>query len=245
MALVLSQGRSLGLRMGLKMGLALALGLSATGLLALAINAPEAGAQESQESQDSDAPNTSEAAFTTSEYSANQTIGGVAFGDLRMGDPQAPVTMIEYASLTCPHCARFHSVVLPEIETLYIATGRVRLIFRNFILNQYDLYAAMIARCMGPGKIYAFQQQLFRTQPEWLDGNIIGNLARMAEDAGMDRESFDTCLTNDDLKNHLVGMQAYGNEQLDVTGTPTVFINGEKISGVQTIEIFAAAIGDE
>ena len=157
-------------------------------LLALWFLAPSASAQDT---------------FTTTEYSANQVIRGVGFGDLRMGDPRAPVTMIEYASLTCPYCAQFHSLVLPQIEERYIATGRVRLIFRNFILNQYDLYAAMISRCMGPGKIYAFQERLFQTQPEWLDGNIIGNLARIAAEEGMDRETFDGCLTNEELRNHL------------------------------------------
>ena len=159
------------------------------------------------------------------EYSSERTIDGVAFGELSMGDPNAPITMIEYASLTCSHCAAFHNNTLPLIKEKYIETGEVRLVYRNYILNQYDLYASMITRCAGPEKAFGMMSLFFNRQSVWMQGDIVNNLASLARRAGMNRATFDQCLANRDLQADILTMREQGNED-GVTGTPTFLING-------------------
>ena len=211
---------------------------AAAGLLLTACgdsSKPEDSADASKPQSDvastADTSTTAESATSGStavnvEYSSGYTIDGIAFGELSMGDPNAPITMIEYASLTCSHCAAFHNNTLPLIKEKYIETGEVRLVYRNYILNQWDLYASMISRCAGPEKAFGMMSLFFNRQSVWMQGDIVNNLASLARRAGMNRATFDQCLANRDLQADILTMREQGNED-GVTGTPTFLINGE------------------
>jgi protein-disulfide isomerase len=194
---------------------------------------------------DSSAPAPTASAYGPIDYSAAYVVDGVAFGELSMGNPDAPVTMIEYASLTCSHCAYFHNNVLPELKTRYIETGQVRLVFRNYILNQFDLYASMISRCAGPERAFGMMTLFYNRQAQWMNDDIVANLAALARRAGLNRAAFDMCLQNAPLQANILEMQEMGSNQDNVTGTPTFFINGERIDGAVPIEEFIEVIEDE
>jgi len=157
-------------------------------------------------------------------------------GDRQLGPDNAPVTIIEYASLTCPHCANFHKTTLPEMKKRYIDTGKVRLIFREFALNPLDAGAVMLSRCLDKDKYFDFVDILFQKQEQWVVQRPIEPLLAIAKQAGFSKESFDACLKNQQL---LDGIEAQRNRAADrfgVNSTPTFFINGKIARGGLSIE---------
>src|SRR5262245_46064913 len=120
-------------------------------------------------------------------------------GDMALGDEKAPVTIIEYASMTCPHCAAFHATTYPELKKRYIHTGKVRFIFREFPLDQLALAAFLIARCAGPDKYFPMIDTLFQQQKEWLVQKPLAPLLAIAKQAGMSEQAFNECLQNQKL----------------------------------------------
>ena len=123
-------------------------------------------------------------------------------GEQILGDPDAPVTLIEYASLTCPHCAQFHTEVLPDLKERYIATGKVRLIYRDFPLDERALMAAALAHCAGPDRYFGFLDVLFETQSSWARAeDYLGALKKLGKLGGMSDEQMDQCLADDELTN--------------------------------------------
>jgi len=159
--------------------------------------------------------------------------------DRVLGDPAAPITIIEYASLTCPHCARFANDVLPELKREWIDTGKAKLVLRDFPLDEPALRAAMIARCAPPGRFYAFAETFFASQEKWaLTKDYREALARLAKLGGMGKDEFEACLKNTTLETQIVEQRLAASQQLDVTSTPTFFINGSKFSGAPTAEEF-------
>jgi len=196
---------------------------------------------------DSESQATEQASTTTEsgkiQYSAARFENGVSYGELSMGDPNAPVTIIEYASLTCGHCATFHNLILPEVKKDYIETGKARLVFRNFLLNPYDLYASMISRCTTPEKSFALANLFYSRQNVWINEDYLNKLAGLARRAGMSRATVDACVTNAELQANLIELQEYGAEVDGVTGTPTFFINGTKIVGANR-DVFIDALED-
>jgi protein-disulfide isomerase len=156
--------------------------------------------------------------------------------DMVLGDPAAPVTIIEYASMTCPHCAHFEETTYPELKKRYIDTGKVRLIFREFPLDRLAVAAAMLARCGGKDKYFPILETLFRTQREWaVAQDPITPLLNIAKQVGFTKESFEQCLSDQKL---LVGVEAMRSaaEKLGVNSTPTFFINGQVHRGDITID---------
>ncbi len=212
------------------------------GILSLAL--ASCGSDESEKDTSEVAVSESQVAEQTQgvtiEYSAARFENGVSYGELSMGDPNAPVTIIEYASLTCSHCASFHSTILPEIKRDYIDTGKAKLVYRNFLLNQYDLYASMISRCGTPEKAFGLMSLFFSRQSTWLNEDYINKLAGLARRAGMSRASVDACMANAELQENLIEMQAYGAEVDNVSGTPTFFINGTRVGGADRDAIIDA-----
>ena len=153
------------------------------------------------------------------------------WGDLVYGSADAPVEIIEYASLTCPHCATFAATVFPQLESDYIATGKVRFIFRNFVMNRYDLAASTAMRCstMDVGK--QLLKSYFARQDEWMRSeDPMGALAGIARRAGISRTQFDRCVSNTDMHQHLVDMTQRGQEEFDITGTPTLIVDGKTLN---------------
>ena len=160
-----------------------------------------------------------------------------------LGDPNAPVTVVEYASLSCSHCAEFHEKTFPEVKKRYVDTGKVRFIFRDFPLDNFAMAGSMLARCAGEGKYFPvvdafFQQQknLTSTQDpfQWLQN--------FAKQVGFTEESFEACLSNQDLQDNLTAVRQRASEKFGVNSTPTFFINGKIERGAMTIEEFEQKI---
>ena len=165
-------------------------------------------------------------------------------GDDRiLGSPDAPITIVEYASLTCPHCAHFENDVLPELKKKWIDTGKVRLVLRDFPLDEPALRAAMIARCAPPDRYYAYIDTLFASQDKWVMARDYREaLARLVKLGGMSKDEFDNCLKNTRLENKIVEGRLVASKELDVNSTPTFFINGTKFTGAPTVEEFDKAL---
>ena len=157
-------------------------------------------------------------------------------GDHVLGDPKAPITMIEYASFTCPHCAHFHTQVLPEIKKKWIDTGKVKLIYRDFPLDQVAAKAAQIAECAGNDRYFGVIDLIFRGQPQWAtQQDPIAELAKPLRIAGLGENEIKACLANEAKANEVVA-DFRGGEALGVSSTPSLFINGQLYKGARSVE---------
>ncbi|TMJ25518.1 MAG: DsbA family protein [Alphaproteobacteria bacterium] len=153
-----------------------------------------------------------------------------------LGDPKAPITLIEYASFTCPHCAHFSVAVMPEVKKKWIDTGKVKLIYRDFPLDQTALKAAQLVECAGKDKYFGVVDMIFSSQSKWAAASDpIGELAKSLRIAGMGDAEVKACLANDAVANGVIA-DYRGGETLGVNSTPTLFINGEQFKGARTIE---------
>ena len=158
-----------------------------------------------------------------------------------LGDPNAPITLIEYASLTCPHCAQFNVAVLPELKKKWIDTGKVKLVYRDFPLDQTALKAAQLAECAGKDKYFGVIDMTFESQPKWATASDpIADLAKSLRIAGMGDSEVKACLANDAVANGVVA-DYRGGETLGVNSTPTLFVNGQEFKGARTVEEMDAA----
>jgi len=159
--------------------------------------------------------------------------------DRILGKPEAPITIVEYASLTCPHCAYFANNVLPDLKKEWIDTGKAKLVLRDFPLDEPALRAAMIARCAPSERYYAFADTFFAAQEKWVRSSDYREaLGRLAKLGGMSQVEFDTCLKNTELENKIVEGRLKASQELEVNSTPTFFVNGSKFSGAPTKEEF-------
>jgi protein-disulfide isomerase len=172
--------------------------------------------------------------------------------DMVHGSPNAPVTIIEYASMTCPHCAAFNMTVVPQLTKDYIETGKAKLVFREFPLDGAARMASAVARCFSGDQYFSFIDLLFANQMNWIkdfDGNqqitredIVEGLAQMARQAGMPRERVEMCA--DDM-NNLALVDANwqeGQTRYNVGSTPTFIINGTTYTGEMTYDQFKQII---
>lgn len=159
--------------------------------------------------------------------------------DRILGDKDAPVTIIEYASLTCPHCMHFATDVLPAIKKKWIDTGKVKLVMRDYPLDGLALRAAMVARCAPPDKFYPFIDTLFQTQDKWATAkDPQAELQHLALMGGMNKKQFDDCLADKKMENAVVGSRLVATQKLNVNATPTFFINGTKFDGEPSVDAF-------
>jgi protein-disulfide isomerase len=163
-----------------------------------------------------------------------------AEGDMSMGPDTAKVTVIEYASASCPHCAAFYKDVFPALKTEYIDTGKIHFIFREYPHNAPAHAAFMLARCAPKEKYFPLIDVFFNTQEEWLKDPLAG-LNKIAKEAGFTKESFDACLKNEAVAKAILDVRDTGSS-LGVTGIPTFFINGEMLDGETPIEIMRSKI---
>jgi protein-disulfide isomerase len=153
-----------------------------------------------------------------------------------LGDPKAPITVIEYASLTCSHCAHFHTQILPEIKKKWIDTGKVKLIYRDFPLDQVAAKAAQIAECAGNERYFGVIDLIFRGQPQWATASDpLAELAKPLRIAGMGENEIKACLANEAMSNAVIN-DYRGGETLGVNSTPTLFINGQLYRGSRSVE---------
>ena len=163
-----------------------------------------------------------------------------AFGEMTLGPDTAKVTVIEYASATCPHCAAFHNETFEALKTEYIDTGKIKFVFREFPHQDAALAAFMLARCAPKEKYFPLIDVFFATQPEWTQNPLEG-LNKIAQQAGFTKESFDACMKNETVAKDILAVRSKA-EGFGVTGIPTFFVNGERFEGETTIEAFRAKI---
>lgn len=164
-------------------------------------------------------------------------------GERSIGDPDAPVTMIEYSSLTCPHCASFHNNVLPDLKERYIETGKVRMVFRDFPLNEPAVDAAVLAHCAGPDRYVGFLDVLFQTQDSWASApNTRDALKQLGKLGGLSDGEMDACFDDEAMVDSILQSRLTGQNEHKVQSTPTFVINGETYAGSRDIEEFADII---
>lgn len=157
--------------------------------------------------------------------------------DRVLGKSDAPITIIEYASLSCPHCAHFASEVLPKLKEKWIDTGKAKLILRAFPLDEPALRAAMVAQCAPPDRYYPLVEMFFETQDKWvLAKDYRAVLERLTRLAGIGQKEFDSCFDDKALEDQVTQSRFLASTQLDVNATPTFFINGKKYEGEPTFE---------
>lgn len=167
--------------------------------------------------------------------------------DIILGDNNAIVTMVEYSSLSCPHCAHFHEGILPALQKEYITPGKVKIIMRYFPLNEPALKASMVVECAGRNglKRENFIKVLFDMQEQWALGeDFLKNLKQIALVGGLDSAAFDSCIADKDLENRILAMRQEAEEKLGVASTPSFFINGIKYDAAPTIEGFRDKINE-
>lgn len=165
-----------------------------------------------------------------------------------MGSMDAPVTIIEYASTTCPHCASFHINTLPAIKKNFIDTGKAKLVMREFPVSTRDMRsiaAFMLARCADEDKYFPMLDVLYQKQAQWSRAeNPVPVLLNISKLAGFTQESFDACLKNQQVMDTVLKVRNKAADNYGVTGTPTFFINGKKHVGNASVEVFSKLIED-
>ena len=163
--------------------------------------------------------------------------------DFILGMDTAPITVIEYASLTCPHCAQFHQNALPTIKKNFIETGKIRYVYRDFPLDQLALSGSMIAQCGGRDRYFAFIDALFAQQSNWArDPKPFAALSRIARLGGLSQAKFDECIKDKDIADAILKKRLDGDKIFGINSTPTIIINGKRFSGGLSIEQFKAVI---
>jgi protein-disulfide isomerase len=160
-----------------------------------------------------------------------------SLGERSLGSPEARVVVIEYASLTCPHCAQFHIRSLPQIRKTYIETGKVLWIFREFPLDELAMAASMLARCLPEDGYFPALDVLFREQKTWTGPEPRKELTRLMLAAGMGQQAFDACIARSDLADAIYNIAKTG-QQFGVKSTPTFFVNGLVVRGAQEFAAF-------
>ena len=163
-------------------------------------------------------------------------------GDMMLGSPSAAVTIIEYASMTCPHCAHFHETTYPELKKRYIDTGKVRFIFREFPLDPLAAGASMLARCAEKDKFFPIIETLFQLQRQWAVEKPIPPLLAIAKQAGFTEQSFNTCLSDQKMLDAMQEEQKRATDKFKVSSTPTLFVNGKMQKGGVSIDELAKVI---
>ena len=165
----------------------------------------------------------------------------VSLPDMALGPANAAVTITEYASMTCPHCAAFNENVFPKIKSEYLDTNKVRYVFREFPLDIKAAAGSMLGRCIAKGdsgKYFAVIDMLFKQQGDWIMKNTTETLMRIGKQAGLSQQAIEDCLKDQALLDKIAADQKFASEVLKVNSTPTFFINGEMIKGETSYEEF-------
>ncbi|WP_018239061.1 DsbA family protein [Ensifer sp. BR816] len=166
-----------------------------------------------------------------------------ALPEMALGEANAPVTIVEYMSMTCPHCANFHNETFDAIKAKYVDSGKVRFIVREFPFDPRAAAAFMLARCAPEGQYFPMISMLFKQQEQWAAAeNGRDALLQMSKLAGFTQESFEACLTNQKLLDDVNAVMQRGAKEFGVKSTPTFFVNGEHYSGDMSVDVLSALI---
>ncbi len=182
------------------------------------------------------APTTTGGPAGPTEIPTSELMVAGPLGEQSQGKADAPVTVIEYASMTCPHCAHFHETVYPEFKKAYIDTGKVRFIFREFPLDPLAAAGFMLARCGDKDKYFPMIETLFAQQKDWVVQKPLGPLLAIAKQAGFTQETFDQCLANQKILDGIEEVRSRAAGKFQVSSTPTFFVNGKMLRGAPTME---------
>ena len=164
-------------------------------------------------------------------------------GDMAVGAPDAPVTVIEFFSLTCPSCERFHKQVYNRLKPEYVDAGKVRFVARDFPLNAPALQAAVLAHCAGRERYFTFIDVLFQTFDDWASSrDFTDKLGQIGELGGVSRDRFADCLGDQGLENSIFQSIADGQAEYGVSGTPTLVVNGEAYDGQMSFDALSEHI---
>ena len=183
----------------------------------------------------------------TEEHQSSEDILSLREGDIYLGSVDAPIIMIEYDSLSCIHCARFNSDVLPYIKKNYIDKGYVLFVMRDFPLDPAACHATMLSRCYAKGdasKLERLRSALFKHQKSWLKNDYKPALRNIAKLAGMSEEEIDGCINNPEFKTKAAKSRLDAIIHLNISSTPTFFINGMRSAGLNSIEYFDSMINE-
>ncbi|HLJ63598.1 MAG TPA: DsbA family protein [Stellaceae bacterium] len=163
--------------------------------------------------------------------------------DRVLGKEEAPITIFEYASFTCPHCAAFDQRTLPKVKEMWIDTGKAKLIFRDFPLDETALTASVVTHCMPAERFYPMIDVLYQNQGIWARADDpVGSLKHFAALGGASTAQIDACLQDQQLANFIVGERFTAHQSYGVNSTPTFFINGKMIEGDVSYDTFAKAL---
>jgi protein-disulfide isomerase len=162
---------------------------------------------------------------------------------MRLGDPDAPVTLIEYASFTCPHCATFHQGAYKQLKEDYIDTGKINFVYREVYFDRYGLWASAIARCAGPDKFFGITDLIYKGQSDWARAGgpteIVEELRKIGRLAGIENDQLESCLQDGDKLRTLVAWYQENTEEHGITSTPSFVLNGETITNMPYAEMSA------
>ena len=176
--------------------------------------------------------------------SAN-TVLEVTEDDFVVGDKNAPVTIIEYASLSCSHCADFHNNTLDDLIKEYVDTGKARIVFRDFPFNYPALLGSMVLRCIPEDVRYDYMNALFQLQPKWVvreNAKSTQELYKIMQSGGMTKEEFETCTNNVELENTILQALIAAQNEFNIQSTPSFLINGNLVEGNKSIKEFRQII---
>ncbi len=163
-----------------------------------------------------------------------------ALKDRVLGDPNAPIEIVEYSSLTCSHCRHFHIDILPDLKKNYLDTGRAKLVYRDFPFDQLGLMAAIMARCAPPSRYFQFLDVLFQNQEKWAqNADPIRALTRIGSLGGLSEADFRACTENRTIVDGVLQTRLEAGKRYQVNSTPSFIINGEKrVVGSQPYKVF-------
>ena len=177
---------------------------------------------------------------TTNEL--NVSVLDASLQELSIGDDKAPVTIIEYSSMTCSHCADFHTNTYPTLKKNHIEKGEVRFIFREFPLDKLSMATSMLARCVDSSISLAFIDILFQNRNKWYSDNALAELKNLSKQAGLSSEDFDQCLNDQELLDQLILQKENAIKEFQINSTPSFIINGNVISGNKPYSYFKSEI---
>jgi len=162
-----------------------------------------------------------------------------SLSEISIGRPDAKITIIEYASMTCGHCGRFHRDLLPQLKAKYIDTGIARLVVREFPLDFTAIAVSMLARCAGPKHTYNVIATMFDRQQQWMrKGDIRNDIQKIMNEFGMSDKAHKRCMVNKELFHQIKAIRQRAIETFGVKSTPTFFINGKPLAGPQSVDEF-------
>ena len=165
--------------------------------------------------------------------------------DFIIGNDNASITIIEYASMSCSHCANFHNNTLPDLKKEYIDTGKVKYVFRDFPYNYPALLGSMVMRCIPSEVRYDYMNALYKLQNNWVVKEVVRENAKSTQElykimqsGGMSKENFDACLNNVDLENQILEEVIAAQSEFNIRSTPSFLINGDLLEGDKSIKVF-------